>query len=173
MGLSDRIDRQQILQMQPDIINNFYHKLVALDNKYHFKLRNIINFDETRFMIGQSPKAMVFYRTNRVHCRLLQDGSRKFLAMTEATFADGKTILPFAIYKGKTIMVTLGKEIRGIIPEMKTTYSNNGWINNELALKFAELHLWLKIQKRGGTGRWLFIFNGHRSNVSLDFILFF
>lgn len=134
MGLSTRMDRQRILQTQPAVVTDFFRKYSAMCAEHEYPLSHIINFDKKGFLMGQAANAVVFCRTNRAHRRMLQDGPHAFATMLETGFGDCSSMAPFAIFKGKIMTVGLAKTLRDLIPGANYGFSDNGWIDNDLAM---------------------------------------
>ena len=64
------------------------------------------NMDEKGFVLGKANRAKVVCQRGRSAPIQQSDGSREFTTVLEAVSANGKTIVPFIIMKGKHHLAT-------------------------------------------------------------------
>lgn len=103
------------------------------------------------------PKKIVTTAERRGRPKLVQPGNREWVTMIEAVSAEGQSIPPFIIVKGKKHLRSW-YEGSTLPVDWAITLSENGWTNNKLGLD------WLKHFNHR-----LLIIDGHESHHSADF----
>jgi len=127
--------------------------------------------DETGFSIGAIKGAQVVVDTTLLTKYQAHPGRQEWVTVLECVSADGQSIPPFIILKGKNISTAwIPKKALG--KEMHFACSSQGWTNNNLALS------WLKNcfepatrEKASGKTR-LLLCDGHESHVTSEFVTY-
>jgi hypothetical protein len=136
--------------------------------KYGIQPDDIWNFDETGFIMGKiQPKKVVTTAERRGRPKLVQPGNREWVTVIEAVSAEGQSIPPFIIVKGKKHLRSW-YEGSTLPVDWVIALSENGWTNNQLGLD------WLKHFNEHTTNRStgpyrLLILDGHESHQSTEF----
>jgi hypothetical protein len=136
--------------------------------KYGIQPDDIWNFDETGFIMGKiQPKKVVTTAERRGRPKLVQPGNREWVTVIEAVSAEGQSIPPFIIVKGKKHLRSW-YEGSTLPVDWAITLSENGWTNNKLGLDWLKHFNEHTINRSVGTYR-LLIIDGHESHHSADF----
>jgi hypothetical protein len=163
-----RYDYQRALCEDPTIIRNWFRLVENIIAKYGIRSDDIWNFDETGFMMGMiSTGKVVTSAERRGRPKSVQPGSREWVTVIEAISAEGQSIPPFIIVKGKKHLRSW-YEGSSLPVDWAIALSENGWTNNKLGLD------WLKHFNEHTTNRStgpyrLLILDGHESHQSTDF----
>ena len=119
-------------------INHFFDLLADVKSRFKIQPRNIWNADEKGFSLGVGGKEQVICESLNHFPRLVQDGNREWLTITESASAKGSTLPPFIIYKGKTHRFAWHDyEIRD---EAAFARSSNGWTDQKVSLSWLKNH---------------------------------
>jgi hypothetical protein len=95
-------DYKRALCEDPTIIRNWFRLIENTIMKYGIQPDDIWNFDETGFIMGKiQPKKVVTTAERRGRPKLVQPGNREWVTGIEAVSAEGQSIPPFIIVKGK------------------------------------------------------------------------
>jgi hypothetical protein len=124
------------------------------------------NMDEKGFIIGYSAKAKVICCARRRNPRVTQDGKREMLTVVECCGA-GMVMLPsFVTYKGSAHC--MGWHSQTNDPKAVFTSSDNGWMDNELALEWIK-HFDKHSRWHAGRDTRIIFLDGHGSHLTLEF----
>ncbi|RFN45100.1 hypothetical protein FIE12Z_10660 [Fusarium flagelliforme] len=152
----------------PTIIRNWFRLIENTIMKYGIQPDDIWNFDETGFIMGKiQPKKVVTTAERRGRPKLVQPGNREWVTVIEAVSAEGQSIPPFIIVKGKKHLRSW-YEGSTLPVDWAITLSENGWTNNKLGLDWLKHFNEHTINRSVGTYR-LLIIDGHESHHSADF----
>lgn len=123
-------------------LSPYLTELADILNKHHYKPAHIHNMDETGFAIGttQSTRVMLVERGEKTLGKAVKAGSERgeWTTMVECVAADGSTLPPLVILKGKASFNSSWLPNSLTVKGWVRTTSAKGWTNNHLALK------WLK-----------------------------
>jgi hypothetical protein len=132
--------------------------------------------DERGFLVGRTHKAKrVFNKDLKASGRLLgagQDRSREWITVVGCICADGTTLPPLLIYKSKasTMQDSWLEDFDAEKHDCWFTSSPNGWITNEIGLKWLN-RLFHERTKDKSRRRWRLLFvDGYDSHVTLPFL---
>jgi hypothetical protein len=161
-------DYKRALCEDPTIIRNWFRLIENTIMKYGIQPDDIWNFDETGFIMGKiQPKKVVTTAERRGRPKLVQPGNREWVTVIEAVSAEGQSIPPFIIVKGKKHLRSW-YEGSTLPVDWAITLSENGWTNNKLGLDWLKHFNEHTINRSVGTYR-LLIIDGHESHHSADF----
>jgi len=108
--------------------------------KYNITAENLYNWDEKGFIIGQSRTAKHVMTQSALEKGCImganQDGSREFISLLACISADGKSLPPTLIYKGKSNDLQ-SSWVEDLKEEDEAYFaaSKNGWSCNNLGLQ--------------------------------------
>ena len=142
--------------------------------KYSITAKNIYNWDEKGFLIGQaSATKRIMTREALERGRITaaaQDGSREFISLLACISADGKAIPPALIYKGESY--DLQNTWVDDLDESDEAYfaaSTNGWSSDAFGLQWLQKVFNRHTSDKSGQGWRMLIVDGHSSHVNLKF----
>ncbi|GKU14150.1 unnamed protein product [Fusarium langsethiae] len=163
-----RCGYQRAFCKDPTIIRNWFRLIENTIAKYGIHTDDIWNFDETGFMMGMiATGKVVTSAKRRGRPKSIQPGNREWVTVIEAVSAEGQSIPPFIIVKGKKYLRSW-YEGSTLPVDWAIALSENGWTNNQLGLD------WLKHFNEHTTNRStgpyrLLILDGHESHQSTEF----
>jgi len=111
--------------------------------KYNITAENLYNWDEKGFIIGQSRTAKRVMTWSALEKgRIMganQDGSHEFISLLACISADGKSLPPTLIYKGKSNDLQ-SSWVEDLKEEDEAYFaaSKNGWSCDNLGLQWLE-----------------------------------
>jgi hypothetical protein len=136
--------------------------------KYGIQDNNMYNFDETGFMMGMhNTSAVVTASERRSRPKSLQQGNQEWTTSVVCVSAAGWATPPFIIFQGKHHLSAWYKE-ESVPRDWVLAVSENGWITNELGLKWLE-HFNRHTKERSVGGYCLLILDRHESHNSHEF----
>lgn len=99
--------------------------------------------------------------------RVIADGNRENVTIIECICADGTSILPLYIFKGKCLQQSWIES-----DPLNTNYaaSSNGWTDNEIGLEWLEKVFDAQTRHKSPGRKRLLILDGHASHLSCKFI---
>jgi hypothetical protein len=163
-----RYDYQRALCEDPTTIRNWFKLVENTIAKYGIRSDDIWNFDETGFMMGIiSTGKVVTSAERRGRPKSVQPGSREWVTVIEAVSAEGQSIPPFIIVKGKKHLRNW-YEGSNLPADWAITLSENGWTNNQLGFSWLEHFNEHTTNRSTGPYR-LLILDGHESHQSTEF----
>ena len=135
----------------------------------HTRPRNIYNFDETGFQIGQLSSQKVVtkypYKTSRIGAA----STRESLTAIECIAADGWSAPPFFIVRGEQ---HLERWYHDSLPkDYVIAPSANGFITDQLALNWLQ-HFHQHTYNRARGEQRILLFDGHGSHLTFEFLQF-
>ena len=176
LGWTKALEGKRIDVTQPDLLRKWFDELLALQTQYRYETRNIFNMDETGYSMGttQSTQVMAYVdpRSEGVKGRHSRTkvfkpcGSRtEWITAIECVSADGTSLPPVIIFKGKGRARTEWLPETGNVEGWKWMTSEKGWTNHHLG------YLWLvehfePLTRPEDINRRLLILDGHGSHVS-------
>ncbi|KAM5529934.1 transposase [Fusarium oxysporum f. sp. phaseoli] len=163
-----RYNYQRALCEDPTIIRNWFRLVENTIAKYGIRSDDIWNFDETGFMMGMiSTGKVITSAERRGRPKSVQPGSREWVTVIEAISAEGQSIPPFIIVKGKKHLRSW-YEGSSLPVDWAIALSENGWTNNKLGLDWLKHFNKHTINQSVGSYR-LLILDGRESHQSTDF----
>lgn len=149
-------------------VTGFYDILDDVQTMHDIPPKNIWNADEKGIQLGVGERIRAFVSSNQKEAFKIEDGSRELVTMIEAICADGSTLPPCAIFKGKRLQSNWIKENPG---QFSIACSENGWTDNELGLLWLVKDFIPKANALKEPGRpILLILDGHNSHCSFKFL---
>jgi hypothetical protein len=136
--------------------------------KYGIRVKDIYNFDETGFLMGQIGTTLVVTSSDHTtRPKLHQPGNREWVTVIQGVNSQGWTIPPYIIFKGKNLLDSWFD--REQFPAgWRISVSENGWTDNQRTLEWLEHFDKHTRTKTAGKFR-LLILDGHESHVSAKF----
>ncbi|RYC77651.1 hypothetical protein BFJ63_vAg19475, partial [Fusarium oxysporum f. sp. narcissi] len=163
-----KYDYQRALCEDPITIRNWFRLVENTIAKYGIRSDDIWNFDETGFMMGMiSTRKVITSAERRGRPKAVQPGSREWVTVIEAVSAEGQSIPPFIIVKGKKHLRSWYEE-SNLPADWAIALSENGWTNNQLGLNWLE-HFNKHTTNRSTGPYRLLILDGHESHQSTEF----
>ncbi|KAF7909664.1 uncharacterized protein EAF01_003382 [Botrytis porri] len=165
-----QIDSARVSGATSDIIKKWFRNLAIPEIKA-IKPANRWNMDEAGIMEGQGLNGLVVGSTDRRFIQKKQPGSRIWTSFIECISANGKSITPLVIYKGKSVQQQWFPTDLTLFKGWNFTATENGWTTDATALE------WLKkiyipqttpIQPENSR---LLILDGHGSHETTAFML--
>ncbi len=102
-------------------------------DKNGIQSEDIYNFDETGFAMGFISVQKVVTRAEHYGFRsILQPGNREWVTAVEAICADGYSLPPYVIFKGK---VAIAGWFDNLPKDRRFMVSNNGWTTDKIGLR--------------------------------------
>ena len=130
---SRRYDYQRALNEDPRSICAWFENIKRVIDENGIQPEDIYNFDETGFAMGLISSQKVVTRAEYYSRRsILQPGNREWVTVIEAICADGYSLPPCVIFKGK-IYITDWFE-SNLPYNWRIEISNNGWTTDEIGL---------------------------------------
>jgi hypothetical protein len=128
---------------------------------------DIYNFDETGFAMGLISAQKVVTRAEYYGRRsILQPGNREWVTAIEAICADGYSLPPYVIFKGK---VAIAGWFDNLPKDWRIEVSNNGWTTDEIGLRWLQ-KLFIPSTSSRVRGRFrLLILDGYGSHLTPQF----
>ena len=168
MRFQRRIDYQRALTEDPQIIQTWFNLVRNVIAKYGILGSDIYNFDETGFLMGILSHAKVLTTSDRKdRPRTKQPGNREWVSVIQAICADGYTLPPYVIVKGKCHLLSWYQN--GDLPDTwRVRPSENGWTTNEITLDWLKHFQNYSNPRTNGSHR-LLILDGHNSHRTIDF----
>ncbi|RFN50199.1 fot5 transposase [Fusarium flagelliforme] len=158
-----RYDYQRALCEDPTTIRNWFKLVENTIAKYGIRSDDIWNFDETGFIMGMiSTGKVVTSAERRGRPKSVQPGNREWVTVIEAVSAEGQSIPPFIIVKGKRHLRSWYEE-SNLPTDWAIALSQNGWTNNQLGLSWLE-HFDEHTTNRSTGPHRLLILDGHESH---------
>ena len=132
-------------------------------------LENVYNMDESGFSIGTIKAGRVIIDSKAPNQFQAQPGRQEWVTVVECICADGTSIPPYVIFKGKDLNI---KWIPDNIPQgWRITASTNGWTSNDHGQDWLRTLFEPKThQKAGELKPRVLICDGHGSHVTGNFI---
>jgi hypothetical protein len=129
---SKRYDYQRALNEDPKSLRAWFATVQQVIDENGIQSEDIYNFDETGFAMGLISAQKVVTRAEYYGRRhLLQPGNREWVTAIEAICADGYSLPPCIIFKGK---VAIAGWFNNLPRDWQLEVSNNGWATNEIGL---------------------------------------
>jgi hypothetical protein len=135
---------------------------------YGICTKDIYNFDETGFMMGQVSTGMVVTSSlGYGKAKKIQPGNREWVTVIAAVSSQGWSVPPFVIVAGKNHLASWYESSR-FPPDWRIAVTSNGWTTNEVGLDWIQ-HFNKYTQSRATGVYRLLVLDGHESHHSEAF----
>ncbi|KAE8184802.1 hypothetical protein CF335_g7914 [Tilletia laevis] len=116
----------------------FYHLLNSLQQQYNFEPSSVLSMDETGVQHGVASRSFKYAVSSQPRGQTAaakKDGSQELTTVIETIAADGTSLPPVYVFKGKMVNLSLAFEekLGGFI-----TGSESGWTNIQIAQQWFE-----------------------------------
>jgi hypothetical protein len=164
---SVRYDYQRALNEDPKALRAWFATVQSVIDEHGIQAEDIYNFDETGFAMGLISSQKVVTRAEYYgRRRLLQPGNREWVTAIEAICADGYSLPPCVIFKGK---VAIASWFNNLPKDWRFEVSDNGWTTDEIGLRWLQ-KVFIPSTNLRTRGRFrLLILNGHGSHLTPQF----
>jgi len=169
--ISCTIEASRIKETTKEAINMWFDHFSKVIAEYQISSENMYNMDESGFSIGEIKGAQVVVNKTLMAKYLAHPGRQEWVTVVECISADGSSIPPLVIFKGKNVSSSWIPQ-KALNMKMHFSGSVNGWTNNEIGL------YWLKNcfdpdtrEKAAGKTR-LLLCDGHDSHISSEFVYY-
>jgi hypothetical protein len=135
--------------------------------------KNIYNFDETGFQLGQgrAQKVITQYQYSSEKTGAKDRG--QIVTSIECIAADGWVMVPYIIFKGQTHMEDWFRDNPSLHEEYNIQVSPNGWSSDLIALEWIHLFHENTKDRVGTNGKRVLFFDGHGSHLTFEFLDFY
>jgi hypothetical protein len=149
------------------VVEAYFHKLLAIINEHGVVAQDIWNMDETGFRIGIGKDQMIVTKRKRAHYFSMPE-NRESATAIEAISAGGEVCPAFLILSGQVIMshyiLQASQDPRAAIAVTPT-----GYTNDELAMQWIK-HFNKHTQAKQVGKKRLLLVDGHGSHHTKEFI---
>ncbi|EED21060.1 conserved hypothetical protein [Talaromyces stipitatus ATCC 10500] len=136
----------------------------------HLKIqpRNLWNFDETGFIVGQGKDEAVVTAFPKTSKRVSSLSSRESITVIEGVSAEGKIIPPLLIPKGKVHLEEWYRHLQD--DEWLVAPAKNGFITDEIAFEWLQ-HFQYYSKPEWGLLEWrLLLMDNHTTHLNMQFV---
>ncbi|KAJ8028012.1 Pogo transposable element with KRAB domain [Holothuria leucospilota] len=150
-------------------VSSYFKELEEIFNKYDLKEKPhlIYNIDETGFQYEHEPQLVVAKRGQKVNNIVTDRGD--ITTVLAAGNAIGQAIPPYFIFKGQRLSSDLKT---GTLPGSGFRMTRSGWSNGEVFMDYIQNHITKYMPSRSDNDHVLFLYDGHKSHISLPLIEF-
>ncbi|EED17289.1 conserved hypothetical protein [Talaromyces stipitatus ATCC 10500] len=149
-------------------IECWFIDLKLVMQELHITPKNLWNFDETGFIVGQGKNESVVTKYPKTAKRVSSLSSRESLTVVESINAEGRVIPPLIIPKGEKHMEEWYRHIQD--PEWLIAPASNGFITDEIAFEW--LQHFQHYTKPEYTFEWrLLIMDNHTTHLTIQPLL--
>jgi hypothetical protein len=160
------IEALRIQCTDPATINAFFEHFEHVKSTHNVQTRNIYNMDETGIGLGICTNTRVLAEAGKSRTYVQSPQNREWVSIVETVSADGRSLQPLIIFKGKDLQSTWFSH--DSIPDWLYTTSENGWTSNDIAIRWLN-RIFLPQTACGDEAR-ILLLDGHGSHVSIDFL---
>ncbi|KAK6215444.1 transposase [Colletotrichum tabaci] len=132
---SRAIDARRWKAHSSEVIEDFFHRLDSIPTIQGINPSNRWNMDETGIMEGKGANGLVLGSMASQHIQKKQPGSRTWVSIIECVAADGRSLCPLVIYKGKSVQAQWFPSNLFGYEGWHFTYTDNGWTTEKTALE--------------------------------------
>jgi hypothetical protein len=164
---SRRYDYQRALNEDPKSLRQWFATVQRVIDENGIQPEDIYNFDETGFAMGLISAQKVVTRAEYYGRRsILQPGNREWVTAIEAICADGSSLPPCLIFKGKVYIEAWFDDLPR---DWRFEVSDNGWTTDEISLRWLQ-KLFIPSTNSRVRGQYrLLILDGHGSHLTPQF----
>lgn len=157
---------QRKLCEDPEVIQAWFELVKNTINKHGILPKDIYNFDETGFQMGEISASKVVTATDRPgRPKQIKPTNTEWITLIQGACADGTLIPPFLILKGKEFNQAW---FQGLPLSWIIAVSSNGWTTNQLGLQWIQ-HFEKHTRSKTIGSKRLLILDNHESHISLEF----
>jgi 4-hydroxybenzoate polyprenyltransferase len=153
----------------PEVIQKFIDRLDISEVK-GIHPSNRWNMDETGIMEGKGTNGLVLGSAASRYIQKKQPGSRAWISLLECVSADGRSLPPLVIYKGKSLQAQWFPSNLSRYNRWHFTYYDNGWTTDQTALEWLEKVFIPYTQPIQPEEARLLVLDGHHSHITTDFM---
>jgi hypothetical protein len=163
-------ESQRRLCEDPQIIRGWFELVKNTINKHGILPQDIYNFDETGFQMGQISASMVVTDASKTgRPKQVKPTNTQWVTLIQGACADGSTIPPSLIFKGKELNHTWFYQ--GLPSTWTFTVSPNGWTTDQIGYQWIQHFEKHTRQKTVGSKR-LLVLDNHGSHTTPQFRTF-
>jgi hypothetical protein len=167
---SRRYDYKRAQNEDPKSLRTWFATVQRVIDENGIQPGDIYNFDETGFAMGLISTQRVVTRAEYYGRRaLLQPGNREWVTAIEAVSADGYSLPPCVIFKGKNFIASWFDEQLHLPKDWRIEVSPNGWTTDEIGLRWLQKLFIPATTARARGGYRLLILDGHGSHLTPQF----
>jgi hypothetical protein len=169
------MDRNRVKADNKDNYCHYFEFLHARIQQYNVEPRHIYDMDEKGFLIGiTSRQKRVFSRKLWEQKRLtagLQDGSRQRTTVFTTVCADGSSLDPAVIYKGKGALCSSWvHDVEAGKHQVFCTTSPSGWSNDDVGLAWLVQVFDRRTKRKALSNHRILIVDGHGNHLTKEFL---
>lgn len=158
---------QRKLCEDPMIIKPWFELVKNTVNKYGILPKDIYNFDESGFQMGEISSSKVVTAADKLgRPKQAKPTNTEWVTLIQGACADGSLVPPFLVLKGKEY--NRNWFLQGQPSTWMIAVSENGWTNNQIGLQWAQ-HFEKHTRFKTIGSKRLLILDNHESHVSLEF----
>lgn len=176
--ISRSIEVSRIRDVTRDVIVKFFDAFEACLEEYQITLENVYNMDETGnfflmrlivgFAIGTAQTSFVVVDSHLRKKYQAQPGRQEWVTAVECICADGGSISPFVIFKGKNL--TNSWIPLELVSSWHFSCNEKGWTSNEHGEQWVK-HCFDPATHEKANGQYrLLLCDGHDSHISAQFV---
>ena len=165
--IGKQIDARRIDGTQPEQIQKFYNLFDNTQTRFNIATKNIWNMDEHGIALGVCTNSTVLAEAGKKKTYVKAPENREWVSVVEASSADGQSIQPLVIFKGKYPQSSWFEA--GEVSDWEYTTSENGWTSNGIGLNWLKVIFLPETAPRDGGHRML-VMDGHGSHIAIDFL---
>jgi transposase-like protein len=165
-------ERSRIVAVTTKGVQDHFKKLYGVIHRYHIDPKDMWNFDEKGFLMGQGGKQNELIIV-RVHAkqpkssRRIVEGSREWVTLIESCSAGGKRLPAYYIYAGTAHYD--GWHEGEINPDTAFYYTKNGWTDDQAALHWLKNHFEVHARPSEPGAPRLLLCDNHSSHDTKEF----
>ena len=163
-----RIEASRIEQSTEERCKNWLDAVSEVLREHNIPASNVYNMDETGFNVGvaKTGRIVIDLRQNVNYKK--QPGRQEWLTLIECICADGSTIPPLVIFKGKTFPVD--QVLQCTEDSWRFSCSNKGWTSNELGADWLRRCFEPATREKANMKPRILILDGHESHITSQFL---
>jgi hypothetical protein len=167
MRFTRKYDYKRAKCEDPKVIQEWFQRVIAIQEQYGIAYKDVYNFDETGFAMGVAATSKVITSSDRVgRAPVVQPGNREWVTSIECVNAMGWSIPPYLIFAGKR---HISAWFQDLPKDWIIALSENGWTTDQLGLYWLINHF-EPHTKTHTIGQFrLLILDGHTSHVNAEF----
>ncbi len=167
-AMGHSIELSRITDASPEVIKRWYEIFFLTIEEYGIKWGNVYNQDESGFAIGTKGRSHVVIDSNVKVGYQAEPGRREWATIVECICADGSSIPPLIIFKGKNLSKNW---IPKQVPKGWHVSANlTGWTSNIHGQEWLEKCFEPATREKANEQMQLLICDGHDSHISGKFI---
>ena len=162
------IDSRRVNGASAENIKAFF-QLLSIPKVQAIKPCNRWNMDETGIMQGHRGNGLVVGKSSRKHILVKSAGSREWVTIIEAVGAEGASLPPLVIFRGKDVQQQWFPDSLEEWESWRFITSPNGWTSNDISQKWLE-DIFIPLTARDPPEPRLLVLDGHGSHETDEFM---